>query len=203
VFSSTVTVVTSLINVVNSLFDPRNRPPRGRAMQRLGDGMVHVEYPEDDYVYLVTVQQVPRTVLPLERPIAVGEPNRMPVQLIQVAVANHVEVTLDAAPGPARDAALAAFGEGYRRWERDDDQGRPPAWPAEQFGTISIAVVDDLGTVYRRESGEAGGHGTEFRSRWNFLPAPPAAAGWLTLRFTPQAGTPVEVELSLPGTAAV
>jgi hypothetical protein len=30
-------------------------------------------------------------------------------------------------------------------------------------------VVDDLGTVYRHESGEAGGHGTEFRSRWNFL----------------------------------
>ena len=99
-FSSTVTVVTSLIDVVNSLFDPRNRPPRGRAMQRLGDGMVHVEYPEDDYVYLVTVQQVPRTVLPLERPIAVGEPKGMPVQLIQVAVANHVEVTLDAAPAP-------------------------------------------------------------------------------------------------------
>jgi len=68
---------------------------------------------------------------------------------------------------------------------------------------IAIAVVDDLGTVYRRESGEAGGHGTEFRSRWNVLPTAPAAAGWLTLRFTPQAGTPVEVELSLPGTAAV
>jgi hypothetical protein len=108
------------------------------------------------------------------------------------AVANHVEVTLDAALGPARDAALAAFGEGYRRWERVDDQSRPPAWPAEQLGTISITVVDDLGTVYRRESGGAGGHGTEFRSRWNFLPTPPAAAVWLTLRFTPQAGTPLE-----------
>jgi hypothetical protein len=58
-------------------------------------------------------------------------------------------------------------------------------------------------TDYRRESGEAGGHGTEFRSRCNFLPAPPAAAGRLTLRFTPQVGTPVEVELSLPGAAAV
>jgi len=115
----------------------------------------------------------------------------------------HREVTLDAAPGPGRDAALAAFGEGYRRWERDDDQGRPPAWPAAQLGTISLTVVDDLGTVYRRESGEAGGHGTEFRSRWNFLPTPPAAAGWLTLRFTPPVGTPVEVELSLPGAAAV
>jgi hypothetical protein len=59
VFSSVVTVVTSLIDVVNSLFDPRNRPPRGRAMQRLGDGMVHVEYPEDDYVYLVTSGRFP------------------------------------------------------------------------------------------------------------------------------------------------
>ena len=127
----------------------------------------------------------------------------MAVQLIQVAVANHVEVDSRRRPGPARDAALAAFGEGYRRWERDDDQGRPPAWPGEQLGTIFITVVDDLGTVYRRESGEAGGHGTEFRSRWNFLATPPAAAGWLTLRFTPPAGTPVEVELPLPGTAAV
>jgi hypothetical protein len=90
-----------------------------------------------------------------------------------------------------------------RRWERDDDQGRPSAWPAEQLATTSITVVDDLGRVYRRESGEAGGHGTEFRSRCNFLATPPAAAGWLTLRFTPQPGTPVEVELSLAGTAAV
>jgi hypothetical protein len=127
----------------------------------------------------------------------------MPVQLIRVAVANHVEVILDAAPGPARDAALAAFGEGYRRWQRDDDQGRAPVWPAEQLATISMTVVDDLGTVYRRESGEAGGHGTGFRSRCNFLPTPSAAAGWLTLRFTPPAGTPVEVELFLAGTAAV
>jgi len=30
-----------------------------------------------------------------------------------------------------------------------------------------------------------------------------AAAGWLMLRFTPQVGTPVEVELSLPGAEAV
>jgi hypothetical protein len=198
-----LTNVTSLIEVVNSLFGPRNRPPRGRTVQSLGDGMVHVEYPGDDYVYLVTVQQVPRTVLPLERPIAVGEAQGVPVQLVRVAVANHVEVTLDAASGPARDAALAAFEEVYRRWERDDGRGRPPSWPAEHLALIPITVSDDLGTVYRREAGEAGGRGTEFRSRWNFLPVPPAAAAELTLRFTPPAGPPVEVTLFLPRTASI
>jgi hypothetical protein len=44
-FAGTVTGVTSLIDVVNSLFDPRHRPVRGRTMQRLGDGIVHVDYP--------------------------------------------------------------------------------------------------------------------------------------------------------------
>jgi hypothetical protein len=112
-------------------------------------------------------------------------------------------VTLDAGPGPARDAALTAFEERYRRWESDGAQGQPPAWPAEQLGSIRITVDDDLSTVYRRESGEASGHGTELRSRWNFLPTPPAAAARLTLRFTPQRAPPVEVELSLPGTADV
>jgi hypothetical protein len=196
-----VTNVTSLIEVVNSLFSPRNQPLAGRSMRSLGEGMVHLEYDGDDYVYLVTVQQVPRTVLPLARPIAVGEAQGVPVQLMRVAVANHVEVTLDAASGPARDAALAAFEAVYRQWEQDDGQGQPPSWPAEQLAATPMTVSDDLGTVYRPESGEAGGRGTEFRSRRNFLPLPPAAAAELTLRFTPPTGQPVEVTLLLPSMA--
>jgi hypothetical protein len=74
----------------------------------------------------------------------------------------------------------------------------PPAWPAEQTGEIPLEISDDIGTFYQRHCGRAGGHGTEFETRWAFLPTPSAQTTRLTLRFTPHAGTPVEVELPLP-----
>ncbi|MCU7726298.1 hypothetical protein ODJ79_21425 [Actinoplanes sp. KI2] len=191
--------MTTLIEVVNSLFGARVSGSPGRSMSALGDGAIHLEFPEDDHVYLVTVRQIPRTVLPLDRPVALGELAGVPFQLVRVAVANHVEVTLDAAAGPARDAALGAYQQLFRQWEQDGDVDRhPPAWPAEQLRAVPSTVSDDVGTVYRFQSGEAGGPGTEFRARSNYLPTPPAGATALSLRFTPRDGAPVEVELPLP-----
>jgi hypothetical protein len=199
VFIGTVAGVTSPIEVVNSLFGKPGGPRHARSMEVIGDGAVHVEYPEDDHVYLVTVRQIPRIVLPLQGPLMVGARAGVPVQLVRIAVANHVEVTLDATPGPERDATLADFEQRYRQWEQGDSRNRqPPAWPAEQFSAIPIAISDDLGTAYHRQSVEAGGHGTEFRSRWKFLPAAPELATRLTVRLTPSEGAPVEVELPLP-----
>ncbi|MFC3736731.1 hypothetical protein [Paractinoplanes deccanensis] len=164
----------------------------------LDDGVVQVEYAGDDHVYLVTVRQIPRVALPLQGPVEAGEVSGVPVELVGVAVANHVEVTLDAARGAARDAALSAFRQLYRRWEHDKGRGEPPSWPAEEIGAIPMAISDDLGTVYRRHSGRAGGHGSEFEARWSYLPVPSAQASRLTLRFAPHGGDPVEVELPLP-----
>jgi len=194
--------VTTLIDVVNSLFSAPAAQLHGRSMQALGDGAIHVEFPEDDYVYLVTVRQVPRIVLPLKHPVGLGDVAGVPVQLVRVAVANYVEVILDAASGLGREAALSVFEQLYRQWDQDGDRERhPPAWPAEQLGAIPLAISDDMGTTYRNHSGEAGGQGTEFRARWNFLPSPPAQATTLTLRFTPRDSAPVEVELPLPKAA--
>jgi hypothetical protein len=203
VFASTLAGVTSLLEVVNSLFGPPGGPRHARSMEVIGDGVIHVEYPEDDHVYLVTVRRIPRIVLPLQGPLRVGALAGVPVQLVRIAVANHVQVILDAAPGPERDAALADFEQRYRQWEQDSNRNRqPPAWPAEQLSAIPIAIFDDLGTVYRSHSAEAGGHGTEFRSRRNFLPAPPQQAKRLTVQVTPSEGTPVEVEIPLPRASA-
>lgn len=198
--------VASLDDVVGSLFAAPGQPGRDRGVTLLDDGVVqvayHVEYPEDDHVYLVTVRQVQRIVLPMRQPVGAGDVAGVPVELVRVAVANQVEVTFDAAPGPARDAAFGAFEERYRRWEQDGGRGQPPPWPAEQIGEIPLAIADEVGTVYRRHCGQAGGHGTEFAARWAFLPVPPARATRLTVRFTAHAGEPIEVELPLPRAGA-
>lgn len=60
-----------------------------------------------------------------------------------------------------------------------------------------LEISDDVGTVYRRHCGTAGGHGTEFEVRWSFVPVPPAQAAKLTLRFTPYADATVDIVVPL------
>ena len=70
---------------------------------------------------------------------------------------------------------------------------RPP-WPTEAYSRQSIAVNDDVGTTYRRHSGEAGGEGKEWRAIARFLPLPPARARVLTLTL-PDDGAHVSIPL--------
>ena len=113
------------------------------------------------------------------------------VRLADVTLAHDVRVTVDAAPGPAREQSLAEFHATYRRWESlVADQGAsedrpPPAWPGERLSG-HVRLADDVGTEYRWERGEAGGHGTEWTSIDAFLPLPPPEAHQLTVEVLDQ-----------------
>jgi hypothetical protein len=137
--------------------------------------------------------------LPLERPVFVGEVAGVRAELVQVSLANHIEVTLDAEQGPARETALNGYLAAYRQWEERAERGSPPPqWPAERFGAIALALSDDRGTPYRLASGQLGGMGTEWTARWLFRPTPPVTAHRLTLDFTSPGETPVRISIALP-----
>ncbi|MBE1485355.1 hypothetical protein [Plantactinospora soyae] len=192
--------MTDLAGVIRSLLfrHPTESSPVPGSVELLDDGTFHVDYHDPEYVYLVTVRQVPRVRLPLDRSMPVGEVAGVPAELVQVSIANHVDVLLDAGPGPSRDAASNDFAAAYRQWERQAEPDTPPPWPGEQLGAIALAVSDDVGTSYRRVSGQTGGPGKEWQVRWSFRPTPPATAGRLTLDFTPPAGAAVRIDLPLP-----
>ncbi|WP_436533611.1 hypothetical protein [Actinoplanes sp. HUAS TT8] len=160
---------------------------------RLEQGVYHADFHDDpDNVYLVTVRQVPRVTLPLDGPVVVGEAGGVRALLVKVALANHVEVTLDAEDSPAARATADERRAAWLAWA-EQPGGDPPSWPGEVFMHFPIAVTDDLGTVYRFTTGAGGGEDTPWRSHRNFLPVPPPQARRLTIGFP--AG---EIELALP-----
>ncbi|MFG2045237.1 hypothetical protein [Dactylosporangium sp. NPDC048998] len=194
--------MTDLEGVIRALLlrRPWAEPePVSRSVERLDDGTFHVDYHDPDHVYLVTVRQIPRIRLPLERPLIVGEVDGVRAELLQVSLANHIEVTLDAEQGPPRGAALNDYATSFKRWaERAGHGSPPPPSPGEQFRRIALAISDDSGTPYRLASGQFGGTGTECLAWWGFRPTPPEIARRLTLDFTSPAGTSVRVNLPLP-----
>jgi hypothetical protein len=193
--------MTAVEDVIRSLLfrRPRTEPEHvARSVERLDDGAFHVDYHDPDHVYLVTVRQIPRIQLPLERPLIVGEVDGLRAELVQVSLANHIEVTLDAEQGPPRETALNDYMTSFSRWADRAERGSPPQSPGERFGRIALAVSDDSGTPYRLASGAFGGTGTECSAWWGFRPTPPETARRLTLDFTSPAGTPISVDLPLP-----
>lgn len=123
----------------------------------------------------------------------------MSAQLVDVALANHIELTLDAEPSASREAALDDYRKRFTQWERRSEASAPsPPWPAESLTQIVAAVSDDVGTSYRRTSGKAGGPDTEWEVHWSFLPSPPPEARKLKLHFVSPGGSSTDVELPLP-----
>lgn len=192
--------MVDLEDVIRSLFrQPTGPTHENRSVERLDNGAFHLDYYDPDHVYLVTVRQVPRIRLTLERPLLVGSVAGVRAELVQVSLANHIEVVLDAEQGPPREAASSSFMASYRQWEGQAERGsRPPPWPAEHFRRIALTVSDDIGTPYHLASGLIGGTRTEWEVRWLFRPTPPVTARRLTLEFTPPTGAPVKIDLSLP-----
>ncbi|MEV1328621.1 hypothetical protein AB0J20_03480 [Micromonospora costi] len=191
--------MTGIEDVIRSLLFRRpSEPPPAGSVERLADGTFHLDHHDPDHVYLLTVREVPRVPLPVEGPTEVGEFDGVRAHLVRVALANHVEVTLDAEPGPARETASRDFAIRYEEWGRRADGDPPPPWPAERFRRLVPGLSDDTGTAYRLASGQAGGTGTEWEVRWSFLPTPPPAARRLTLRFSPGGGEALTIDVPLP-----
>ncbi len=60
----------------------------------------------------------------------------------------------------------------------------PPAMPGVAlFERITARLTDDLGTEYRWAGGKVAGDGTEWKSMWVYVPAPPQAAQTVRIEF--------------------
>jgi len=172
--------------------DPVDRPEL-YMKSVIGPGQVDVDYGDPDHVFLVTVTQVPRVHLPTGDPL-VTELDGVPVRLVDVELANHVTVVLEAV-GPLADAESREYTAAFEAWAATGGQdGEPPSWPAERLAEVPYQLTDDVGTAYRMASGEAGGAEHPWRSVWHHLPTPPSDARLLRIAFP---GSPV-VELPLP-----
>lgn len=176
---------------------PTNRSSGGRHVYRLEEGIYHVAFDDGD-VYVVTVRHVPRVHVPLHRPVHIGQIDGVAVELVRISYTDHLEIILDAEPGPTRDAGLAAFRAARQRWEQHPDRRPPPPWPGDRAADITVTVVDDVDTSYRFACGETGGMDTEYRRIAAFLPAPPPQARALTLTFTAPGTTPLTTHIPLP-----
>ncbi|MGZ4748336.1 MAG: hypothetical protein ACXVYY_14750 [Oryzihumus sp.] len=176
-------------DVLGEMFHPREHPGGRRHVELHPDeGVAYVDYDDPEALYEVRVRQVPKRLLAV-RPGVIGEVAGIGVLLAGVTLAHDVSVTVEAAPGAAREQALEEFHAAYRRWEHSvADQGAsedrpPPAWPGERlFGHIRVS--DDVDTEYRFNRGECGGHGTEWRCIHTFLPLPPPQATHLEVELT-------------------
>jgi hypothetical protein len=195
-----VGIVPDFQTVVDSLFSARSRQtpftPRSRCTLR--EGVYHLDY-HDDHVYVVTIQQIPRVRLPIDPPVTVANIDGVAIQLVGVSYANHVEVVLDAEPGPERDAQLEGFWTAWQQWaDRADIEQPGPSWPATALTQIVITIGDDAGTDYRFAWGEAGGMDTAYQNAMAFTPGPPPEARTLTITFAAPEQAPVTVEVPLP-----
>jgi hypothetical protein len=166
---------------------------------RVPRATLHLDYGDGDHVFLVTIREVPRVPLTLDQAVRVGDIDGVEVALASVAIANHVEIGLDALPGPIRNERTHLFQAARASWEAAAQPGSvPPPWPAESLRPLVIGLSDDVGTDYRHVSGESGGEDTPWAAIWRFLPRPPEAAGQLRLAFTAPGQATVDIELRLP-----
>jgi hypothetical protein len=187
--------------------DPEEPPrPRQRSVQLMSEvgsrelADYHLDYSDPDHVFRLTLRRVPRIRLPLGEPPLVRTVDGVAVVLASVGLANHVEVRLDALPGPARDAATSAFRQTMDAWSQaaavDPSLDHPP-WPSDAYMWLPVEVSDDAGTTYRFDVGNSGGDGTEWVAERRYRPVPPPEASALTV--TVRGDDVVTVTLALPG----
>lgn len=159
-----------------------------RHMQLLEEGLVHVDYGDEDHVFLVRVDEVPRVRLPVPSPRRLAEvlPGLW-AELVEVSVANHVRVRLAAEDGPVKQAMEVRYAEDFKTWAGATGGEPPvqsPSWPAEAIMRLEVGLADDLGTSYQWSSGQAGGERDVWLAERLFRPLPPAAARRLILTYT-------------------
>ena len=139
-----------------------------------------VDYGAEDEVFDLAVTRVRRRRLGVPDPAVVARLEGVDVSLVSVALADQVEVTLDAGTvGPSPSSG----------WE---------AWPAELITRgVTMTLADDAATRYRFTHGEAGGESHPWRVHRRFLPLPPPRATVLRLGFTTADHPPVTLSIPL------
>lgn len=154
-------------------------------VELLHDGRgLHVDFGEGDQVFLVSVRRILRRRLTLPSESTVGHVDGAVIAVRAVAIANHLEVTLDAVEPPERELPAP------------DTNATP--WPGERvMREIRVVIKDEFSTAYRLVSAEAGGEEHPWRACLRFLPLPPTNATALDVDFTVGNGSRRHVVLRL------
>lgn len=172
--TKTVTDVLRALRV-----EPGEETERHGELLHDGRGL-HLDFGEGDQVFLVGVQRIIRRWLTLPPETTLGPVDGKMIAVRSVALANHVEVTLDAADDTAEGVGAADAGAAL--------------WPGDRvMREIRVSVSDDLSTVYRMVSAEAGGEEHPWRALTRFLPTPPPDATALDLTFSVGETSPVRM----------
>lgn len=158
-----------------------------------------VDYGDEHHAFLVTVERVTRRRWKPEQPVRIGHVDGVDVDLTGVTVDNFVHVYLVGAPTEERDRLTRTYNEAFERWGATTKEARPelPEDPAIRLMQISIAVSDDVGTVYSVHSGKCGGSGTEWEAIQRFRPRPPAGVHQLHLELTVPGGAAISLAVPL------
>ncbi|RKS73731.1 hypothetical protein CLV35_2219 [Motilibacter peucedani] len=174
----------------------RHDPPPNSSRELLADGLVHADFDDPDWVYLVQVTQVPRVRLSVPESV-VGHVEGADVYLVTASVANHLTLELigrEPAGEPILSEYVAASATWHETFSRDDPVD-PPRWPAERLTEVSMTVTDDRGTAYRLGSAQAGGEDAPWRYIARFRPPTPPDARTLHLHFESPDGSSCTVDL--------
>src|SRR4051794_41866095 len=107
--------------------DPTGSEPRtpggDREVSRLPSGSFRLDYDDEDHVFVLTLQQVPRRRLGPDTPVRVGRIDDLEVDLNAVIVDTGIHVDLSIRDSPRRDALLLEFQADFDSWAalRDRD----------------------------------------------------------------------------------
>lgn len=171
----------------------------GRSAMRMRAGTYCLQFTEDtEHALVVTVQQFPRTIIPLLSPAAICRLEGLDVLLVKASYAVYLELTFAIAVSALREAGHAEHSAALDGWLASSHGHSPPEWPIMQMARRPLAVTDDLGTQYECVSGAAGGTGAEWVTQQNFSPCPPPGATALYLKIPGDEGASHILSLPLP-----
>lgn len=179
----------TVTDVVHALrVEPGDETERHADLLEDGRGL-HVDFGEDDQVFLVSVRRILRRWLTLPSTSSVGRIDGTVITVQSASIANHLEVTLDAVEPP--------------EWEIPAPGATATPWPGDRvMHEIEVAVSDGPSTAYRLVSAEAGGEEHPWRARLRFLPLPPTNATVIDLDVSVRQGPQLHMVLRLDQTPA-
>lgn len=164
---------------------------------RVAPGVWELDLGDQERVFRLTVQEVPRRRLNVRGSVPVGEVDGLAVELTGVVLDTAVTVHLAAAPSRLRDELAVEHAAAFAGWSADPS-GPFPDNPAERLMRLRVTVTDDLGTAYTFSHGQAGGDGHAFEAQHAYRPTPSEAARRLLLTLGAPDGPDVRVVLDLP-----
>lgn len=173
-------------------------PALASSKQLLDEGLVHADFYDPDWVFLVRVTQVSRVALTVPD-TRVARVDGVDVYLVGASIDNYLTLVLEGRkpPGGQLGHEHAVATQDWAAPAAAGGVGQPPRWPAERLARIEVTVTDDQGSAYQMSSAEAGGEDSPWRFVQHFRATPPPTAATLFVRFQSEGGFYQRIELPL------